>query len=176
MGPGTAPKPASHRTHRITLFRRHCLGKKSKRNQIYYLDIICVRTSYVHIAGVCTALFIAPHGLRSGASRVCLNKVSMYAVWGGAGTALVVAPQIRVTERDASKVSLPRQHPFERRVCFQGSREATSRVARSNRSRPLNASWARLSRLRSRAAASNGASVRKPAGRRTVRRRLERLA
>ena len=66
---------------------------------------------------------------------------------------------------------------FARRMCFQGAREATSRVGKQSgtlRSRPLNASWARARRAI--AAAPQPRMAPRCGNRAVIRRRLERLA
>ena len=107
---------------------------------------------------------------------------------GAWGARHYVAPQVRVTERDASNVSLSAQHPFFvvkgvllfvlQDVCpeslgsnFAGRSGSTIGKPLPSAERFLVARW---SRHRSRAATSNGASVRKP-GRRTPSARASRV-
>ena len=55
---------------------------------------------------------------------------------GAPALRIYVAPQVRVIERGASKVSLSEKHPFcvlfACKMCFQGAREAISRVRKQS--------------------------------------------
>jgi len=98
---------------------------------------------------------------------------------GAWGARHYVAPQVRVTERDASNVSLSAEHPFFRRDLLArcASREPLKQLRRELFVRASGERFARRAFVRhhSRAAASNGASVRK-SGRRTPSARASRVA